>query len=304
MTLQFLADGIIAGATIGLGAIGVTLTYSILRFANFAHGEFISWGAYMALLASGLIGFLGGQGAVMPLGPFSFGWAVLGGALIAMALTGGLALALDAVLFRHLRRKGQTIIAIIASFGASLALRALLEAIFTARPAYFTRQLQIARPLGFGLKATPNQLALVAATAVLVVAVHVFLAHSRAGRAMRAVSQNPDLAKVGGIDVDRVIRATWLLGGALACASGVAVGLLVQIRPSMGFDLLLPLFAAAILGGIGSVPGAVLGGLIVGLSESAAVVFVGAQWRGAVAFAILIAVLLVRPTGLFGKPPA
>ncbi len=118
---------------------------------------------------------------------------------------------------------------------------------------------------------------------------------------MRAVSENPSLARVNGVDVARVIRLTWLLGGALACASGIVVGLLVQIRPFMGFDLLLPLFAAAILGGIGSVPGAVLGGLVVGLSEAAAVAFVGAQWRGAVAFVILIAVLLVRPNGLFGK---
>ena len=120
---------------------------------------------------------------------------------------------------------------------------------------------------------------------------------------MRAVSENPELARVGGIDVDHVIRFTWLLGGALAGVAGVVVGLLVQLRPSMGFDLLLPLFAAAILGGIGSVPGAVVGGLVVGLSEASAVAIVGAPWRGAVAFAILIAVLLVRPTGLFGARP-
>ncbi len=118
---------------------------------------------------------------------------------------------------------------------------------------------------------------------------------------MRAVSENPDLAQVGGIDVGRVIRCTWLLGGGLAGMAGVVVGLLVQIRPFMGFDLLLPLFAAAILGGIGSVPGAMLGGLIVGLSEAGAVALVGAPWRGAVAFVILTLVLLVRPAGLFGS---
>ncbi len=118
---------------------------------------------------------------------------------------------------------------------------------------------------------------------------------------MRAVAENPSLAGVNGIDVEaRDPGRPGCIGGALAAASGLVAGLLVQIRPAMGFDLLLPLFAAAILGGIGSVPGAVLGGLIVGLSEAAAVAFVGAQWRGAVAFAILIAVLLVRPSGLFG----
>jgi len=120
------------------------------------------------------------------------------------------------------------------------------------------------------------------------------------GRAMRAVSENPTLSTVVGVDVERVIRATWLLGGALACAGGIMLGITVQIRPYMGFDLLLPLFAAAILGGIGSMPGAVVGGLIVGLAESAAVPLFGAGFRGAVAFLLLIAVLIVRPTGLFG----
>ncbi|MBE7219553.1 MAG: branched-chain amino acid ABC transporter permease [Caulobacteraceae bacterium] len=301
MNPQVLVDGLVAGSVIGLGAIGVTLTYSILRFANFAHGEFISWGAYAALVVSGLVGLLAG-GTARPLGPFSFGWPLLAAVPVALAFTGALALGLDRLLFRRLRQRGETIVAIMASFGASLALRSLLEAIFTSRPAYFTRALQIARPLGHGLKATPNQLAAIGATAVLVVAVHLLLTRTRIGRAMRAVSENPALAEVSGIDVARVIRVTWLLGGALAGAAGVVVGLLVQIRPFMGFDLLLPLFAAAILGGIGSVPGAVLGGLIVGLSEAAAVALVGAQWRGAVAFVVIIAVLLVRPSGLFGKP--
>ncbi len=299
MSPQFLVDGLVSGAVIGLGAIGVTLTYSILRFANFAHGEFISWGAYATLAGTGLLGLMVGQ-APTPIGPFSFTWAILLAGLAALVLTGGLALALDRMLFRRLRDTGEGIVAIMASFGASLALRSLLEAIFTSRPAYFTRALQIAKPLGFGLRITPNQTATIAATALLVTGTHLLLTRTRMGRAMRAVAENPSLARVNGIDVEGVIRVTWMLGGALAAASGIVVGLLVQVRPSMGFDLLLPLFAAAILGGIGSVPGAVLGGLIVGLSEAAAVATVGAQWRGAVAFVILILVLLLRPSGLFG----
>ena len=299
MSLQFLVDGLVAGAVIGLGAIGVTLTYAILRFANFAHGEFISWGAYFALLASGLIGAT--VGAATPLAPFSFTGPILGGGLVALLATGVLALALDRVLFRRLRRTDESIVAVMASFGASLALRSLIEAIFSSRPAYFTRALQIAKPIGFGARITPNQAATLVTTAVLVLGLHLLLTRSRLGRAMRAVAENPALARVNGIDVDGVIRATWLIGGMLAAVSGLVAGLLVQIRPAMGFDLLLPLFAAAILGGIGSVPGAVLGGLVVGLSEAAAVAFIGAQWRGAVAFVILIAVLLVRPGGLFGS---
>ena len=300
MNLQFVADGLLAGSMIGLGAIGVTLTYSILRFANFAHGEFIAWGAYAALTLTALIGFLVGHD-VAPLGPFSFGWPLIVAGVIAMIFTGLLALALDVILFSRLRARGNAIIMVMASFGASLALRSLLEFIFTSQPAYFSRELQIAIPLGAGLKATPDQLLTFALAMVLVVVMFLIVSRTTIGRSMRAVSENPALASVVGVDVERVIRATWLLGGALACAAGIMVGITVQVRPYMGFDLLLPLFAAAILGGIGSMPGAVAGGLIVGLAEAASVPLVGAGYRGAVAFVVLIAVLIVKPTGLFGR---
>ncbi len=158
----------------------------------------------------------------------------------------------------------------------------------------------MAQPIGLGIRITPDQVVLLALTVVLVTAMHLFMTRSRTGREMRAYSQNPALARVVGIDVARVVRATWMLGGALACAAGIMVGILVQIRPLMGLDMLLPMFAAAILGGIGSVPGAVLAGLIIGLSEAAAVQLIGAEWRAAVAFVILMGVLLLRPTGLFG----
>jgi branched-chain amino acid transport system permease protein len=299
VSLQFIVDGLLFGGLIGLGAIGVTLTYSILRFANFAHGEFISWGAYIALALAGSIGALAGPD--IPLKPFSVGWRVLLAGLIAMFLTGLLAIALDAVLFKRLRRHGTAITLVIASFGAAMALRSLLEFLFSAQPTYFNRAIQFAIPLGFGTRATPDQLAMVVLTAFLVALMHVVMTRSGIGRAMRAVSENPVLAEIAGINVSAVVRATWLIGGALACAAGVMVGISVQIRPFMGFDLLLPLFSAAILGGIGSVPGAVIGGLIVGVAQSGAVHFAGAEFRAAVAFVILIAVLLVRPTGLFGS---
>ena len=300
MNLQFVADGLLIGAMIGLGAIGVSLTYAILRFANFAHGEFIAFGAYATLAIAGFIGFATGQ-KMAPLGPFSFGWPVVAAGIVAMVLTGLLALALDAVLFSRLRARGNAIIMVMASFGASLALRSLLEFTFTSQPAYFTRDIQMAIPLGAGVRVTPDQLLTLALTVVLVAGMSLIMSRTTVGRSMRAVAENPMLAAVVGVDVDKVIRATWLLGGGLACAAGIMVGITIQIRPYMGFDLLLPLFAAAILGGIGSMPGAVAGGLIVGLAEAAAVPLVGAGYRGAVAFLVLIAVLIVRPTGLFGS---
>ena len=299
MNLQFIVDGLLLGGLIGLGAIGVTLTYSILRFANFAHGEFITWGTYATLAVSGLIGWAAGQ-HVGTLGPFSVGWPVLLAGLLAMLLTGLMALALDFVLFSHLRTRGNAIIMVMASFGASMALRSLLEFVFTSEPKYFSRDIQIAMPLSAGIRVTPDQLLMLAITAALVVAVHLTMTRTTLGRSMQAVSENPQLARVTGVDVEAVIRATWLAGGALACAAGIMSGITVQVRPFLGFDLLLPLFAAAILGGIGSVPGAVIGGLIVGLTESAAVPLIGGGFRAAVAFLLLIAVLLVRPTGLFG----
>jgi branched-chain amino acid transport system permease protein len=300
VTFQFLVDGLMAGALIGLGAIGVTLTYSILGFANFAHGEFIAFGAYATLVTASAIGALI-AGSDQLIGPLSISWAVIAASVVAMGLTGAMALALDFALFRRLRGKGAAISLVMASFGASMAIRALLEFAFTSRPAYFTRDLQIAMPVGLGLKITPDQIALLILTAAVLLATHALLTRTQIGRAMRAVAENPPLARVAGVNVDETIRVVWLIGGALAAASGVMLGLLVQIRPFMGFDLLLPMFAAAILGGIGSVPGAFLGALIIGLGEAATVQLFGAQWRAGVAFVVLIAVLLVRPSGLFGR---
>ncbi len=301
MNPQALMDGLIAGSMIGLGAVGVTLTYSILRFANFAHGEFIAWGAYFAFAMASALGMLSGELSA-PIGPFSFGWALIIATFIAVVLNGGLALLVDVLLFGRLRsQKSTIIIMVMASFGAALTLRSLLEFIFTSQPLYFSRALQIAMPLGGGLRATPDQLLSLGLAALLVVAVHLLLSRTAIGRAMRAVSENPHLAAVAGIKVRSVIRIVWLLGAALACVAGISAGLLVQIRPQMGLDLLLPLFAAAILGGIGSVPGAMVAGLVVGISEALAVQLIGAEWRAAIAFVILVLVLLLRPQGIFGR---
>ncbi|SOB90724.1 branched-chain amino acid ABC transporter permease [Stappia indica] len=301
MSGQILLEGLLAGAMIGLGAVGLTLTYSILRFANFAHGELLSWGAYLSLSLSLAIGAVSGA-SLASLDPFSVSVALILAGLLAMALTAVLALAVDYLLFARLRRRGATaIIVVMASFGASMALRSLLEFFYTSKPAYYSRELQIAMPLPGGIRATPDQLLLIGLAFVAVIAVHLLLTRTDLGRAMRAVSENPALAGVVGIDTAKIVRAVWIIGGALACTAGTMSGLLVQIRPYMGFDLLLPLFAAVILGGIGSVPGAMLGGLLVGLCEALAVQTIGAEWRAAVAFAVITVVLVLRPTGLFGR---
>lgn len=301
--LQYVADGLVLGAVIGLGAVGLTLIYAILRFANFTQGDLLSWGAYAAAALLGALAAAGLDGAGR-FGPLSFGWTLVAALLGGMAAAALLAQALDWVLFARLRRRGGTITLVIASFGASLALRHLLEFVFGARPAYYSRAIQMAVEVLPGLRMTPDQLFVLALAALLMVGLHLYLTRTAAGRAMRAVAENPALARTFGIDVAAVIRRTWMLGGALAAVAGVFVGLTVQLRPTMGFDLLLPLFAAAILGGIGSPYGALLGGLIVGLAQSLAVPLVGAEYRAAVAFLVLILILFVRPTGLFGEREA
>lgn len=302
--LQLIADGIVIGSVIALGAVGLTLAYSILRFANFAHGEYLTWGAYLAWTA--LLGFTAMVGPMVPLEPFSFGWPLLLALLLGAAVTAALALVLDALLFRRLRRHGKAITLIMASFGAALVLRNMLQFVYGAVPEYYSREIQVSirlvpREVFGGLRITPDQLFVLGLTATMVVGLHLFLTRTTLGKAMRATSLNPQLARVTGIDVDRVIRATWIIGAILAAVAGVFSGLTVQLRPQLGFDLLLPLFAAAILGGIGSVYGAVVGGLIVGLAESLSVPLIGAEYRAATAFMVLIAILLVRPTGLFGE---
>jgi branched-chain amino acid transport system permease protein len=301
---QIVADGLIIGSIISLGAIGLSLIVSIIGFSNFSHGEFLAWGAYFTFLVA--TGLTSAQEALAaPIGPFSFGWGLVIAMVVAAALTGALALALDTVLFKRLRKQS-SITLVIASFGAALVLRNLLLFWQGGVPKYFSENLQIATPFlprSFwgGLRFTPDQLLVLALTLAIVTGLHLFLRYSVLGRAMRATAANPSLAQVTGIDTERVLRSTWMIGGALAALAGVFAGITVQLRPTMGAELLLPLFAAVILGGIGSVWGAVLGGLLVGLTESASVTLLGAEYRTVAAFIVLTVILLLKPNGLFGE---
>ncbi|WJR69426.1 branched-chain amino acid ABC transporter permease [Neorhizobium sp. CSC1952] len=295
MMLQALADGILTGSIIALGAIGLTLTMGILRFANFAHAELITWGAYMALGALALTGTFAG-----PISPFSFGLPLVFATLIAVVLTAALALLIDHLVFRPLRSHTSHMTVVFASFGVSLLVRMVILLIFGGSAAYYSNELQIAIRVMPGLRVMPDHVFTLGLTLAIVVALHLFLQKTRLGLSMRALAENPDLVRINGIDTRVVVRWTWVIGAALAAVSGVLYGLTVQLRPEIGFQLLLPLFAAAILGGVGNVFGAVIGGLIVGLAESLSVLFVPAGYKMAVPFFILLAVLYVRPNGIFG----
>lgn len=293
--LQALADGILSGSIIALGAIGLTLTMGILRFANFAHAELLTWGAYMALGVLSLTGAFVG-----PLAPLSFGVPLIFATLVAAGLTVLLALSIDWLVYRPLRGRANHLTLVFGSFGVALLVRMVILLIFGGAAQYYSTMLQIAVPVAPGLRILPDQVFTLAITAVIVVALHFFLQKTRLGLSMRALAENPELARVNGLDTRVVVRWTWVIGASLATIAGVLYGLTVQLRPEIGFHLLLPLFAAVILGGVGNVFGAVVGGLVVGMAESLSVLFIPSGYKMAVPFVILLAVLYLRPTGIFG----
>jgi branched-chain amino acid transport system permease protein len=296
MIPQALADGILTGAIIALGAIGVTFTLGIMRFANFAHSELLTWGAYIALV---VVAF---AGPGTPTGPLSFGWQLLMAALIAAVLTGLAACAVDALVFRRLRRRGALPLTMVfAAFGAALVMRHLIVLGWGHESHYYTRELQIAVELLPGVRMLPDQIFILGLALVAMIALHAFLAWSRTGIAMRAMAESPALAQVCGVEIDAVVRLTWIISGALAAFAGVFTGLTPQLHPEIGFNLLLSLFAAAILGGTGSLAGAVVGGFLVGLAENLSLLVISPGYKGAMPFLLLLAILLLRPQGIFGE---
>jgi branched-chain amino acid transport system permease protein len=300
MILQNVADGILTGAVVALGAIGLSFTMRILRFANFAHAELLTWGAYFGLVflsAATALGLpAGGR-----IGPFSFGWPLLAAILFSAGATAVLALALHFLVFRRLARSANAMTMVFASFGLALLLRHSILFFFGHDPIYYSNELQFAVRLPGGVRILPDQVFLLGLTIVTVVALHLFMTRSRAGIAMRAVAENPDLARVSGVNVATVVLWVWTIGAAGAAVAGVLYGLTVQLRPELGFSLILPLFAAAILGGAGSLYGAVIGGLAVGLAENLSLLVIPSTYKPAIPFLLILAVLFFRPRGLFGE---
>ena len=319
----FINKVIVSGAVIGsiyaLGAIGVTLVFGILRFAHFAHADVMTVGAFVAF--AGAVS-LGGQPQLLGL-PWAF--TVLP---LAMALTAVLAVGLDRFFYKPLRDAGARPVALVmASIGVTLMIQGLVR-LFAgprARQMYIAERKDVYRFEMFGerITITEPQIILLIVTAVCVIALGLFLSRSRLGKAMRAVSDNPDLARVSGISVDTVVTTTWVIAGALAAVAGTMLALDVTLKPDLSFNILLPIFAATIVGGIGQPFGAVAGGFLIGFSEVLAVFnwgvlfralnritpdwtnlpeqvqIVPSEYKLMVPFVILIAVLIVRPTGIF-----
>ena len=283
----YLIPGLVTGCIYALGAIGVSLLFGILRFAHFAHGDLMTLGAYLALSVVSALG-----------------WSALAAIPLAAAGTAIVALGLDRAFYRPFRRR-PTIITVIASFGVMLMIRSAVQLIWGVGSLEYKSGIEL--PLVFfdQLRIQQRHIWIVGVTAALVLALHLLLTRSRIGRAMRAVSDEPDLARVTGISTERVIQVTWLIGGGLAATAGVFIGIDSQIDSYMGWNLLLPVFAAAILGGIGQPMGAAAGGLVLGLIEELSTYpwigdnpLVSPDYKTGLAFAIMVALLIWRPTGL------
>jgi len=287
--------GLILGSIIALGAIGLTLTYGILRFANFAHGDLMTVGAYVTLF------FV----SVLPhgsrLAPFSFGWEFLAALPPAMLITTGVALLADKLVYAPLRRRRSSpVLLAMAALGMAFLIRSLVYILWGGDFHFYYRGIREVLILPGNVRIRYDQLIILGLAVTFVALIYLFLERTKLGKAMRATADNVALAQVTGINVGRVIFWTWAIGTAMAAVGGALLGLDSQVRPEMGWLFLLPLFAAVILGGIGNPYGALVGGLIIGVIQQVSTAFLNPAYKPAVAFIIMIIILLIRPQGIFG----
>jgi branched-chain amino acid transport system permease protein len=286
--LQQLLNGLSLGAIYALIALGYTMVYGVLRFINFAHSDVFMVGAF--------IGYYFGRH--LPENTFGGGFIVLTAAMLGCALLG---MTIERLAYRRLRG-GPTLNVLITAIGVSLLLESSGQVFFGAEPRTFPSVFP-AKAFAFGgLVISSNQLVVIAVTLLLVVALQFIVFRTKIGTAMRAVALNPKAAQLVGINNNVVISFTFALGSALAGAGGILYALnYPSIDPLMGVMPGLKAFVAAVLGGIGNIPGAALGGLILGTVET----FVGGSqfstYKDAIAFGVLILILLFRPAGLLGK---
>ncbi len=296
--LQLVLVGVVVGSIIGLGAMGLTLVYGVFKFAHFAHADLMTLGMYLAFFVYVDIGLDAGH-----IGPFSFGWGMLVAVPFAWAGVAAACVGVDRLVYRRLRRRGGGFLNLeIASLGFAIALQAVIQAIWGSPPLRYHNEIHEALTFAGGLKLKPDQMLFIALMPLLAVALYLLLHRTRLGTAMRATADNAPLAEASGIDTERVRTATWVIAAALTAVAGVMFGVQSQLRFDAGFEfLLLPMFAAVILGGIGNPWGALVGGLIVGVSQEVSTEWINTGFKPAVPFALLIAMLIVRPRGLFGS---
>ena len=278
---QLFVNGVAVGSIIALAAVGLTLTYGILRLANFAHGDFMTLGAYSSLLmnASGL----------------PIGVAIALGA----ALTIAVALLCEKLLWSPMReRRATSTTLIIISIGLALFLRNGIILIWGGDNQSY--QLPVSSAINiFGIKIPFYRLIVVGLALLAIGGLHALLQNTKIGKAMRAVADNTDLARVSGINVDRIVVWTWVIAAGLTALGGSMYGVITAVRPNMGWFLILPMFASVILGGIGNPYGAIAGAYVIGIAQEISTYWLPSEYKLGVALFLMIAVLLVRPQGIF-----
>ena len=293
--------GLVLGGIIALGAVGLTLVYGIVRLANFAHGDLMTAGAYVALfMVTDLLAWIGVPDTIFF--PLSFGLRMVIAFPVSMFLVGIVAIVVDRILYSKLRdKKSNAVIMAMSSLGAAFILRMIILILWGADSLFYRPGvLRPAIDLPLNIKIRPDQVFILVAVIVLIVTLHLFLKNSKMGKAMRATADNTDLALVSGINTEKIIIWTWGIGGALAAAGGILYGIDVQLHPYMGWNFLIPIFAATILGTIGNMYGALVGGFVIGVAQQMSTAFLMPTYKPAVAFVIMILILLIRPKGIFG----
>jgi len=286
--LNLTVKGIRLGAVIALASVGLSLVFGVTGLVNFAHGEIVSFGALVAFFLSTSAG-----GPGIPLIP---------AAVLTLVVGGLFGWALEMSLFRRLRRrKSGNVALIVVSIGLGLFLRNVYLIIFGVRPRPYT-QFTVQQNFDIGPISLPaKDYVIIAVSLALLVLVGVLLQATRVGTALRAVADDRDLSEASGINVERIILVTWVAGSALAGLGGVFQGLTDRVSYDMGFGLLLLMFAAVILGGIGTAYGAMVGGLLIGVVTEVSTYWVESKYKLAVAFSVLILAVLLRPQGLLGR---
>ncbi len=291
--LQQVVNGLTAGTLFALVAIGYTMVYGIIELINFAHGDLFMLGAFLALTLVGAM-HLEQAGTAAAVGGIFLVF------LVCMAFCAALNATVDRVVYKPLR-KAPKLTPLVSAIGVSFVFMGLGQVWKGVADINFPDLLPDTNLGGDSLRFTVKDLFVFLVTVPLMAGLTLFVKFTKLGKAMRAVAQNPTAAQLMGIHVDRVISATFLIGGALAGAAAVIYGLWINtVSFQMGYQNGLYAFTAAVLGGIGNLPGAMLGGIVIGLVRSLGSQYVGEQWTSALVFGILILILVFRPTGLLG----
>ncbi|MDU4091953.1 MAG: high-affinity branched-chain amino acid ABC transporter permease LivH [Pantoea sp.] len=295
--IQQLLNGVTLGSTYALIAIGYTMVYGIIGMINFAHGEVYMIGSYVSFIVIAALMMVG----------IDVGWVLIGaGFLAAIVIASAYGWSIERVAYKPVRAS-KRLIALISAIGMSIFLQNYVSLTQGSRdlalPGLVSGQLTLGESNGFAATISTMQVVIWLVTFLAMLALTLFIRYSRMGRACRACAEDLKMASLLGINTDRVISLTFVIGAAMAAVAGVLLGQFYSvINPYIGFMAGMKAFTAAVLGGIGSIPGAMLGGLVLGIAEALTSAYLSTEYKDVVSFALLIVVLLVMPTGILGRP--